>query len=285
MLIKETVITAQGLLTFALLLLVFIFDLAAPLGVAAATPYGIVLLSTLWIKNNKITYVIAILSILLTVAGYYLSPDPVSSINTVLINRFLAIVIIISSTFLVIQRKNASYKIKKLAFLSSTDHLTQVRNRFAFDRKLHSETTRSKRYKRHLSLAILDIDNFKNVNDTYGHDQGDFTIKKVCNQIIASIRQSDILYRVGGDEFAIIFIETNIKDAEIIGNKICKRIMRTVTVGEDKVTLSIGISSFNFDDDNDNDDEESLFKRADDALYSSKNNGRNRVSTNPEITV
>lgn len=283
MLIKETVITAQGLLTFALLLLVFIFDLAAPLGVAAATPYGIVLLSTLWIKKNKVTYTIAILSVLLTITGYYFSPEPVSSVNTVLINRFLAVIIIISSTFLVIQRKNASYKIKKLSVLSSTDHLTQVKNRFAFDRKLQNETSRSKRYKRHLSLAILDIDNFKSVNDTYGHDQGDYTIKKVCNEIIASIRQSDILYRIGGDEFAVIFIETNINDAKIIGNKICKRIMHTVTVGEDRVTLSIGISSLNYDDNND--DEEGLFKRADNALYLSKNNGRNLVSTNPDITI
>jgi len=276
MLIESNVLSMKGLLTLVLLILVFIFDLLAPLGIAAGTPYGIVVLSTLWVKKNSITYATATLCILLTIAGFFLSSDIANSIDTVLINRLLAIIIIISSSFLVIERKNAEEKIKTLYILSSTDHLTQVKNKLSFSRNLRKEIIRSKRYKRNLFLAIIDIDNFKNINDSYGHTQGDATIKKISNEIIASIRESDTLYRIGGDEFAIIFVETNTNDATIIGNKICNRVANTISIERINVTLSIGISSFDFNKSESN--EESLFKRADKALYLSKNKGRNNVS-------
>ncbi len=270
-------------LFFAMLMAVFVFDLMTPPGVAAGTPYGIVVLCTLWIKRIQVTYVVAVLGILLTILGFYLSPEIVSSMTAVLINRTLAVIIITSSAFLVIQRKNADKKIAKLSILSTTDHLTQVKNRLSFDRKLQHEVTRGRRYKRHFSLALVDIDDFKTINDTYGHDQGDHAIKRVCNEMIASVRQSDMLYRIGGDEFAFIFVETDIDKARVIGENICKRIEKNVVMGLDNITISIGISSFDFDDEND--DEEKLFKRADDALYLSKERGRNRVSIIPETKI
>lgn len=270
---KNNIITA---LVIVFLLAVFAFDLMSPLGVAAGTPYGIVVMCTLWIKRVRTTYIIAASSILLTILGFYLSAETTGSINAVIINRIVAIIIIISSAFLVIQRKNADKKIKKLSILSTTDHLTQVKNRLSFDSEIHQEIERSKRYKRHFSLALVDVDSLKNINDTYGHDQGDSTIKRVCNEIVASVRRSDNLYRLGGDEFAIIFVETDIDKAKLIGENIRKQIAHTVTAGQYKVTVSIGISSFKYDDENE--DEEKLFKRADDALYASKDHGRNRVS-------
>ena len=263
-----------------LLLAVFVFDLMSPLGIAAGTPYGIVVLCTLWVKRVYITYAVAVLSIILTILGFYFSAETTGSMNAVVINRILAIIIIVSSAFLVIQRKNADRKIAHLSILSTTDHLTQVKNRLSFDEEIHSEVARSKRYKRPFSLMLIDVDNFKKINDTYGHDQGDYAIKRICNEILASIRQSDSLYRIGGDEFAIIFVETNIDKAQIIGENIRKRIAKTVVVGHDKVTISIGISSFDFN--NESEDEEKLFKRTDNALYESKNHGRNRLSV---ITV
>ncbi len=268
------------MLVAAFLLVVFAFDLMSPLGIAAGTPYGLVVLCTLWVKRVYITYAIAALSILLTIAGFYLSVETAGSMNAVIINRILAIIIIVSSAFLVIQRKNADRKIAHLSILSTTDHLTQVKNRLSFDDEIHSEAERSKRYKRPFSLMLIDVDDFKKVNDSYGHDQGDYAIKRICNEIIASIRQSDSLYRIGGDEFAIILVETNVDKAKMIGENIRKRIAKTVVVGNDKITVSIGISSFDYN--NDKEDEEKLFKRADNALYASKNHGRNRVSV---ITV
>lgn len=270
-------------LFFIMLMAVFVFDLMTPLGVAAGTPYGIAVLCTLWVKRTQVTYVVAVSGILLTIIGFYLSPEIVSSMTAVLINRTLAIIIITSSAFLVIQRKNADRKIEELSILSTIDHLTQVKNRLSFDREIHHEVTRGKRYKRPFSLAIVDIDNFKNVNDSYGHDQGDHTIKRVCNEIIASTRQSDRLYRIGGDEFAIIFVETDIDTAKMVGKNICKHIAKNVAMGQDKITISIGISAFDSDDERD--DEERIFKRADDALYVSKNSGRNRVSIIPETKI
>jgi len=265
-----------NMLILVLILAVFIFDVMAPLGIAAGTPYGIVVLCTLWVKKTYITYIVAASGVLLTVLGFYLSPETVSSIDAVIINRILAVIIITSSAFLVIQRKNADKKIERLSILSTTDHLTQTKNRFSFDSDIHHEAARSKRYKRPFSLALIDVDNFKKINDTYGHDQGDRAIKRVCNEIIASVRRSDSLYRIGGDEFAIIFVETDIDKAKVVGENIRKRIAQTVAVGQDKLTISIGISTFNYDDENE--DEEKLFKRTDNALYASKDQGRNRVS-------
>jgi len=254
-------------------------DLISPLGVAAGTPYGLVVFATLWTKRISETYLVAITGILFTILGFFLSPDIIGTMHAVIINRVLAIVIIILSAILVIQRKKADIHIKNLNIQTITDPLTGVKNRLAFDQIMEEEIVRDIRYKRNLSLAILDIDFLKNINDTFGHNRGDDIIKNVVHEISCTVRQTDSICRLGGDEFAIIFIETDLEKAKRVGENICKRISQIHILGTTKVTVSIGIAKLDT-----NDNKDTLYKRADEALYLLKKQGRNIVSTVPNIT-
>ena len=261
------------------MLVILGLDLISPLGVAAGTPYGLVVFATLWTKRISETYLVAITGILFTILGLFLSPDIISTMHAVIINRVLAIVIIIVSAILVIQRKKADIHIENLNIQTMTDPLTGVKNRLAFDRIIEEEIVRDIRYKRSLSLAILDIDFLKNINDTFGHNRGDDIIKNVAREISCTVRQTDCICRLGGDEFAIIFIETDLEKAKRVGEEICKRISQIHILGTTKVTVSIGIAKLDT-----NDNKDTLYKRADEALYLSKKQGRNIVSTVPNIT-
>jgi len=261
------------------MLVILGLDLISPLGVAAGTPYGLVVFATLWTKRISETYLVAITGILFTILGFFLSPDIIGTMHAVIINRVLAIVIIILSAILVIQRKKADIHIKNLNIQTITDPLTGVKNRLAFDQIMEEEIVRDIRYKRNLSLAILDIDFLKNINDTFGHNRGDDIIKNVAHEISCTVRQTDSICRLGGDEFAIIFIETDLEKAKRVGENICKRISQIHILGTTKVTVSIGIAKLDT-----NDNKDTLYKRADEALYLSKKQGRNIVSTVPNIT-
>lgn len=260
------------------MLVILGLDLISPLGVAAGTPYGLVVFATLWTKRISETCLVAITGILFTILGFFLSPGIISTVHAVIINRVLAIVIIILSAILVIQRKKAEMHIENLNIQTITDPLTGVKNRLAFDQIIEEEIVRDIRYKRSLSLAILDIDFLKKINDTFGHNKGDDIIKNVAHEIRSTVRQTDSICRLGGDEFAIIFVETDLDKAKRVGEDICKRISQSHVLGATKVTVSIGIAKLDT-----NDNKNTLYKRADEALYLSKRQGRNIVSTIPNI--
>ena len=270
----------SGIIAILISMLVILgLDLISPLGVAAGTPYCLVVFATLWTKRISETYLVAITGILFTILGLFLSPDIISTMHAVIINRVLAIVIIILSAILVIQRVKDDKLIKNLNIQTITDPLTGVKNRLAFDQIMEEEIARDIRYKRNLSLAILDIDFLKNINDTFGHNRGDDVIKHVAHEISCTVRQTDSICRLGGDEFAIIFIETDLAKAKRVGENICKRISQSHILGTTKVTVSIGIAKLDT-----NDNKDTLYKRADEALYLSKKQGRNIVATIPNIT-
>ena len=254
------------------------FDLVSPLGVAAGTPYGLVVFATIWTKRVNETYLVAIGGILFTILGYFLSPSIISEMNAVIFNRILAVIIIIASALLVIHHKRAHKHIEDLNILSITDALTGVNNRLAFDRIMKEEVARDIRYKRDMSLAIIDIDNLKNVNDTFGHNKGDEVIKGAADEIRNAVRKTDTVCRLGGDEFAIIFVETDIEKARSVVENIRNKIAQNSVLEAAEVTVSIGIAKLD-----DNDNTATLYKRADEALYLSKRQGGNRVTTVPDI--
>ena len=261
------------------MLVIFGLDFVSPLGVAAGTPYGLVVFATIWTKRINETYLVAVAGITFTILGYFLSPGIVSTLDAVIINRVLAVIIIVASALLVVRHKKAHKHIEDLNTLATTDALTGVNNRLAFDRIMREEVVRDIRYKRDLSLAIIDIDNLKNINDTFGHDRGDKIIKGVANEIKNSVRKTDPVCRLGGDEFAIIFIETDIEKAKSIVENICNRISQNLILEVTKVTVSIGIAKLD-----EGDSTATLYKRADEALYISKKQGRNLVTTVPNAT-
>lgn len=164
--------------------------------------------------------------------------------------------------------------------LSVTDELTGVFNRRHFVKTLNMEMKRAERYKRHISLLVIDVDHFKKLNDTYGHLVGDEVLKKLAQLIQHNTREVDIFARYGGEEFVLMLTDTNMKDATKVGNKIRELVKLSLNVGkipEDlpspKPTVSIGIATYPECADSPTD----LFKAADTALYMAKREGRDRV--------
>ncbi|MGK0441425.1 MAG: diguanylate cyclase (GGDEF)-like protein [Pseudohongiellaceae bacterium] len=156
------------------------------------------------------------------------------------------------------------------------DSLTQVGNRAAFDTAINREVNLSHRHERPLSLLVIDIDFFKNVNDSFGHSCGDTVLSEIAKTLMECCRETDACYRYGGEEFVIILNHTGLIGSRMISERIRKSIeKRNITHAEHtiKVTASIGIATLQKDEPATN-----LFDRADKALYSAKEHGRNQVA-------
>ncbi|OHD57101.1 MAG: hypothetical protein A2Y33_09255 [Spirochaetes bacterium GWF1_51_8] len=156
--------------------------------------------------------------------------------------------------------------------LSMKDPLTRIYNRKKFLDELQSEVHRSTRYNHTLSLALFDIDFFKRVNDTYGHQTGDKAILQIVKLIRNSIRTEDIFGRYGGEEFVICLPETGIAEATLIAERLRFKISQLETECAEPITCSFGVTQLIGGESVDE-----LIKRADNALYAAKNRGRNRV--------
>jgi diguanylate cyclase (GGDEF)-like protein/PAS domain S-box-containing protein len=163
--------------------------------------------------------------------------------------------------------------LKQMEALAVTDKLTNLYNRHKIDEVLHDEISRAQRYRSPFAVLMVDIDNFKEVNDNFGHHVGDMIIKEFAAVLSEQSRQSDTLGRWGGEEFLIIIPESCKETALHSAKRLKERIQehRFGVVGT--MTASIGLTLFK-----NHDTAESLIKRADDALYTSKNSGRNLVS-------
>ncbi|MBK9155140.1 MAG: diguanylate cyclase [Chloracidobacterium sp.] len=156
--------------------------------------------------------------------------------------------------------------------LSVTDPLTGLLNRRYLEERVAEEITRSKRYRFSLSLMLLDVDDFKSYNDTFGHPAGDTALKAVADILKESLRGADVAARYGGEEFAILLPQTSSEEAAQIGERIRKRVER-MEFPHRRVTVSIGIASCSSEVDSSKD----LISAADVALYAAKNHGRNNV--------
>ena len=153
-----------------------------------------------------------------------------------------------------------------------TDELTGIYNRAFFNEELEKQIARYKREKTPLCFFMLDIDKFKDFNDTYGHQIGDEVLKGLSDIVNNHTRQTDTFARWGGEEFVKILPNTSLDDAKKVANEMRLLIRNHTFIDGLKVTCSFGVSQFKEDDTS-----QSLMKRADDALYLAKENGRNRV--------
>lgn len=162
------------------------------------------------------------------------------------------------------------------AFIASlTDPLTGVYNRNMLQHALHREVGLSRRHHTPLSLVVVDIDGLKSVNDRYGHAAGDKFIVSIARCLCRSLRETDLVARFGGDEFAILLNNTNLRGAATLAENIRRRVEKTVPHFEDetlRASVSIGIASLGRQDNDDG-----LFLRADRALYRAKRAGRNCI--------
>lgn len=178
-------------------------------------------------------------------------------------------------TYLVYPLRNV-LNYQKALQLSLIDPLTLVGNRASFASNLLRELQIAERHEHDLSLIMLDIDFFKNINDCYGHLRGDQVLKSVAECIQAACRSTDATFRYGGEEFAIILSKTPIAGAKVFADRLCELLQGLHFHHEGKdftITVSIGVSTHN----GGKDSIHGIIDRADIALYNAKNTGRNQV--------
>ena len=175
--------------------------------------------------------------------------------------------------------KQINYVYTRTKYLSMTDELTGLANRRYFESSFEKEFLRTQRYKNNLTLVMFDIDRFKAVNDTYGHQCGDFILKQVANAALQTFRKTDTVFRYGGEEFVVILTETDINQAKIPLERFRKTI-ETLYLNYNNqdihITVSIGVCQHNPEIRS----KEDLLKLTDDALYKAKNSGRNQTVFN-----
>lgn len=172
--------------------------------------------------------------------------------------------------------KQINFMYSRTKYLSLTDELTQLPNRRCFESSFEKEFLRAKRYNNNLTLVMFDIDYFKQVNDTYGHQCGDYILKQVSNAALQTFRKTDTVFRFGGEEFVVILTETDIQQS-IIPLERFRKTVETLNLNYQgqaiKITVSIGACQY-FSSCTTKD---LLLQKTDDALYEAKNNGRNRT--------
>jgi len=182
----------------------------------------------------------------------------------------------------VLETKRLEEKAKKTEYykeLSKIDSLTSIHNYRFFKEILDNEIKRHERYERSLSFLLIDIDDFKRINDTYGHLTGDIVLKEMAELLSKTVRSCDFLARYGGEEFAVILPETSEKEAFILGKRIVSVIehhrfksIDAESIG--KISVTVGLTSFPGSASN----LQQLIDRADQALYKGKRSGKNRIT-------
>jgi len=175
------------------------------------------------------------------------------------------------------ERKNTEAELKRLVI---TDDLTGLFNQRYFYIQLVKEIERTKRHNRPLSILLIDIDMFKDFNDKYGHLEGDYVLKKIGEILMKNVREIDMAFRFGGEEFAVLLPDTKHDDTIIVAERIRKAVAANVFYpftldGQPDIvskTVSIGVTEFHIED-----NKKSFLKRVDNAMYQAKKSGRNMV--------
>ena len=152
---------------------------------------------------------------------------------------------------------------------SNQDYLTGLNNRRSFEEALRDMTKRYKKKAIPFSLLVIDIDEFKQINDSYGHAVGDLVLKRVANQLCSNVKENDLLFRYGGDEFVVILPDINKDQASFVAKRLSDDLSATsFRIDEDqiiKLSISVGIGEYSSDI-----SVEQLFHEADEAMYEKK---------------
>jgi diguanylate cyclase (GGDEF)-like protein len=176
-----------------------------------------------------------------------------------------------TSTLYTYQNK-IEIKNRSLSKLINIDYLTKVNNRKSIESILRKEFNRAKRYEHPLSLIILDIDDFKKINDTYGHNMGDKVLKEFAKIVVSTIRETDHIGRWGGEEFILVATETALEDAVLLAEKIRERVSEFSFPCPEKVSCSVGVAELK-----EQENADILVNHTDLAMYEAKKNGKNKV--------
>ena len=231
------------------------------------------LYSIMYSKSHNILYLALITIVIGLIVSYYIGQK--------LKNSFYLYKEDISKNNIKLQELNATLedkvkqRTKKLKEMSITDDLTHLYNRKHYNSKINKMISLYKRYSAPFSIIMYDIDDFKSINDTYGHHIGDKVLINMSKRVQSLLRDTDLLFRIGGEEFIILIPETSIEESFFIAEKIRKDIESLNIIEDRQITVSMGLTEVN-----DDDSEDSIFQRVDRLLYDSKRNGKNRVTKN-----
>jgi diguanylate cyclase (GGDEF)-like protein len=176
----------------------------------------------------------------------------------------------------------------ELESLSATDSLTGSLNRRSFDEKGNAEVERSQRYELPMSVVAMDVDHFKQLNDTYGHAAGDRVLVTVADAMRSLLRSTDHLGRFGGDEFMLLLPETGMAGARDLAERLRERVDSITVEFQGKrieVHASFGVATMEAARIGDIDSWETLLQRADAALYRAKEGGRNRIEAAVDVVA
>ena len=157
--------------------------------------------------------------------------------------------------------------------LAERDALTRIANRYRLEKALQLECERAKRFRQPLSLIAMDLDDFKPINDRYGHARGDAALVRVVDVLHTCLRQQDLLARWGGDEFVIVLPQASLGEALEVAARLRQAMAQIEPVGDCRLTMSYGVVQWE-----EGEDQHALLARADKALYRAKGNGKNAIA-------
>jgi diguanylate cyclase (GGDEF)-like protein len=259
------------ILVFILVVLLGVVDYLTDSEISFSIPFLIPICLVTWFTGGGAGVFISITCTVtwtvadMMVSGTYSNPAIPYWNATARLGLFLIVTYILSALKTALERE------KKLA---RTDYLTGVANRMSFFELANIEINRSRRYKHPFTIAYMDIDNFKFVNDYFGHDAGDTLLRSVAESIRNNIRESDIIARLGGDEFAILMPETGYESSQVVIPRVQKNLLDIVQKNGWPVTFSIGVVTFI----SPLDSIDEVIKKADDLMYLVKKSGKNTIS-------
>ena len=205
--------------------------------------------------------------------GWYLAEAAKFQLNFTILfwNTIVCLSVFVTVVYLLDTLKNAYEREKKLACI---DGLTQVYNRRYFIDKLAIESKRAIRYQRYLTVVYFDVDNFKAVNDRFGHSRGDKLLVLIADTVKNTIRKTDTIARLGGDEFALLLPEIDYQAARLVLNRVLQRLTQAVKQHELEVGFSIGAVTFSESPCS----VEQMLERVDKLMYRAKLEGKNRLN-------
>nr|WP_225778720.1 sensor domain-containing diguanylate cyclase [Pseudomonas sp. Marseille-Q3773] len=157
--------------------------------------------------------------------------------------------------------------------LAERDALTRIANRYRLEKALHRECERAQRFRQPLALIAMDLDDFKPINDRYGHAQGDAALVRVADNLRTCLREPDLLARLGGDEFVLVLPQTSLVEALEVAGRLRQVMAQVEPVGECRLTMSYGVVQWQ-----QGEDQHALLARADQALYRAKDAGKNAIA-------
>jgi diguanylate cyclase (GGDEF)-like protein len=236
--------------------------------------------------RNLVILIITLISIALSMLITYLvleltnsSQKPTAMMISVLAPLIIAPLVSWHIVGLLFEIDQLEIKMHKLAM---TDELTGLRNRHALFLLAEQRLDYAKRYQRIVSLLLIDVDYFKQINDKHGHLAGDEVLRHLAKLVKGFIRKSDIIGRLGGDEFLIMLPETDKQNALIYAEKLRRRIQqKTVAFNDSSIGMTVSIGVSTFESDADINRIEDLLHQADTALYQAKRKGRNQIVSFP----